>query len=49
MRTRAKVALLCLMAGLIAMSAGGCLFRFLGDFLADQFWFSRIGTTVTTA
>ncbi len=47
MRFKLKVMLLGVSAGLIALSTTGCLARFLGDFLADQFWFTRIGTTVT--
>jgi hypothetical protein len=38
MRRRIKVALLLLSAGLVALNAGACFFRWFGDFLGDALW-----------
>jgi hypothetical protein len=41
-KLRIKAALLALSAGLIALNAGTCLFRFMGDLIGDQIWLDRI-------
>ncbi len=42
MRSRLKFALLALSTGVLALSTGTCLLRFLGDWAADQVWLGGI-------
>ena len=41
-RMKMKTALLALSTGVVAMNAGTCLFRFLGDWVGDHIWLSLI-------
>ncbi len=42
MRLRIKLLLLAVSTGLVALSTGACLFRFLGDAVGDQAIFNTV-------
>ena len=42
MKLRLKLLVLALSTGLVALSTGACLLRFLGDMVGDQAFFNNI-------